>query len=164
MFHPTALPLFKALGLIVTFGGVLYGAHAWLNSGPEIAAPDASSVTDLSNSMILNEHAGTLRSGSLNAQAVAQSYASDRQAADARFKGQRMQIQGVVNGVESGQGQVLLITFGADNGDAGLRAVVDGASQPLVGQAVVGQPLALDCLNQGLLLAEPVLSDCRVLP
>lgn len=166
MSRPTASPLIKALGLAVVLGGALYGAHAWLNSGVDAATPEAASAPDGSAAVgpTAPTPTSTTPPGRLNAKDVAQAYASDHEAANARFKGQRMQVHGVVNQVEAGQGQVLLLTLGADESHAGLRAVVDGRAQPLARQAVVGQPLSLDCLNQGLLMAEPVLSDCRVLP
>ncbi|MDI1260073.1 hypothetical protein [Aquabacterium sp.] len=166
MPSPTALPLLKALGLVAILGGVLYGGLAWLNADEDVATPGAASAP--SGDSVPNpppSGPGTKpMPGRQNARDVAQAYASDRLAADARFKGQRLQIQGVVNSIEPGQGQILLINLGADEGQAGLRAVVDGGSQALARQAGVGQVLSLDCLNQGLLLGEPVLSDCRVLP
>lgn len=163
----TALPILKALGLVVILGGALYGGHAWLNAGQDEAEqPHASSVPNghSGGDSATSGPATTAMPARQNAKDVAQAYAADRQAANARFKGQRMQIQGVVNGIEPGQGQILLITLGADDGHAGLRTVVDGGAQPLARQAAVGQALSLACLNQGLLMGEPVLSDCRVLP
>ncbi len=165
MSRLTTLPLVKALGLAVILGGALYGGYAWLNPDEEVAAPAEPSARAMSGAAPNTSSTDmTPVPGRIQAQAVAQAYASDRQVADARFKGQRMQLQGVVNGIESGQGQVLLVTLGADEGHAGLRAVIDGGAQPLAAQIAVGQPLSLDCLNQGLLMGEPVLSDCRVLP
>ncbi len=166
MSRPTASPLLKALGLVAILGGALYGGQAWLNAGQDGAEPDASSAPN-GHPIAAPSTSGpatTSMPGRLNAKDIAQAYASDRQAADARFKGQRMPIHGVVHSIEPGQGQILLITLGADDAHAGLRAVVDGGAQPLARQAVVGQALSVDCLNQGLLMGEPVLSDCRVLP
>ena len=162
MSRPTPLPLIKALGLVVILGGALYAGHAWLDGGPPAAAPEAASTPDLPVATP-SSLGSTPMPGRLEAKDVAQAYARDRQAADARFKGRRMRIQGRVNSIEPGQGQVLLITLGANDEQAGLRAVVDGGTQALARQAVVGQALSLDCLNQGLLMAEPVLSDCRIL-
>lgn len=166
MSRPTASPLLKALGLVAILGGALYGGQAWLNAGQDAAAPEAPSTPNgpSGGDPATSGPTTTSMPGRQNAKDVAQAYAADRQAANARFKGQRLQIQGVVNGIEPGQGQILLITLGADDGHAGLRAVVDGGAQPLARQAAVGQALSLDCLNQGLLMAEPVLSDCRILP
>ena len=115
MPRPTALPILKALGLLAILGGALYGGQAWLNSGPEVAAPGASSPPngDPVAGPTTSGPAFTSTPGRQSAKDVAQAYASDRQAADARFKGQRMQVHGVVNSIEPGQGQVLLITLGA---------------------------------------------------
>lgn len=168
MSRPTALPLIKALGLILITGALLYGGHAWLNSGQQGAAPaSAPTAPEGEQSATTPSPSGpatTPLPGRLEAKDLAQAYASGRHAADARFKGQRMQIQGVIDHIEPGQGQVLLITLGAADGHGGLRAVVDGGAQPLAAQAVAGQSLHLDCLNQGLVMEEPLLSDCRVLP
>ena len=162
----TALPILKVLGLVVILAGVLYGGQAWLNAGQDVASPDAPSAPS-GDPIAAPGTSGpdtTSMPGRQNAKDVAQAYANDRQAADARFKGQRMPVHGVVHSIEPGQGQILLITLGADDGHAGLRAVVDGGAQPLARQAAVGQALGLDCLNQGLRMAEPVLSDCHILP
>lgn len=164
MSRPTALPILKALGLVVILGGALYGGQAWLNSGQEGAAPTAPEGDQSTRAASTSGPATTPLPGRLEAKDVAQAYATGRHAADARFKGQRMQIQGVIDHIEPGQGQVLLITLGAADGQAGLRAVVDGGAQPLAAQAAAGQPLRLDCLNQGLVMEEPLLSDCRILP
>ncbi len=102
---------------------------------------------------------------SLAAQDIAQAYARSPQVADARFKGQRLSLQGVVDQTEGGQGQTLLITLGASQDHAGLRAVVDmGAQVSNTPQPRVGQLVRMDCLNQGLLMGEPVLGDCRLQP
>ncbi|CAH0347805.1 OB-fold putative lipoprotein [Aquabacterium sp. CECT 9606] len=166
MSPPTASPLIKAFGLAAVLGGMLYVGHAWLSPRPDAATPEASSAPDRSAvaEPTVPTPASTPPPGHLNAKEVAQAYASDREAANARFKGQRMQVHGVVNQIEAGQGQVLLVTLGAGESHGGLRAVIDGGAQPLARQAVVGQSLNLDCLNQGLLMAEPVLSDCRLRP
>jgi tRNA_anti-like len=167
MSRPTAFPLLKTLGLMaMILGGALYGGHMWLNRGPEVAAPEPTPAPkdESGEGLAASRPANVSMPRQQNAKDLAQAYANDSHTANARFKGQRMQIQGIVADIEPGQGQVLLINFAADDGLAGLRAVVDGATNPLVEQAMVGQPLALDCLNQGLLMAEPVLSDCRVLP
>ena len=164
MPRPTASPLLKALGLMALLGGALYGGQAWLNAGQDMADAPSAPNGDPIAAPSTSGPATTPMPGRLNAKDIAQAYAIDRQAADARFKGQRMPIHGVVHSIEPGQGQILLITLGADDAHAGLRAVVDGGAQPLARQAAVGQALSVDCLNQGLLMGEPVLSDCRVLP
>ncbi|RZL01458.1 MAG: hypothetical protein EOP36_11570 [Rubrivivax sp.] len=166
MSLPSRSPaLLKTLALVSALGGLLYAGHAWVNVPDQ---QDTSAPRDTADQALAAppaSHANPSSApGRLSAQEVAQAYARAPQEADARFKGQRLSLQGRVDQTEAGQGQVLLITLGAGEGHAGLRAVVDMGTQ--AGHApgpVAGQAVSLDCLNQGLLMGEPVLSDCRLL-
>ena len=100
----------------------------------------------------------------LKATDVAQAYADSRKGADARYKGQRMQLQGVIHAIEQGQEPILLITMSTQDHHPGMRAVVDADLNPSAKQLQAGQDIRIDCLNQGLVMDEPLLSDCRVLP
>jgi hypothetical protein len=161
---PPSRALLKTLTLVAAVGGALYLGHAWLNTPDPATEAEPGDMPAPTTPPPSNASAKT-PGDRLNAQEVAQAYARSPQEADARFKGQRLRLHGVVEQLEAGQGQILLVTLGSADGQAGLRAVVDmGMQDSQVARPVLGQSLSLECLNQGLLMGEPVLSDCRLLP
>lgn len=163
---PPSSKRLKILALLAVSGSLLCAGHVWLNTSPD--QPDAGISPKPGSALpgtkpkpkdgaLSGEH-------SLSADAIAQAYARAPQEADARFKGQRLRLQGVVRQTEAGQGQVLLITLGTGE-DPGLRVVVNMAEQSARARApALGHALELDCLNQGLLMGEPVWGDCRLRP
>lgn len=163
---PTSRALFKTLTLAAALGVVLYAGHAWLTmADPSASAGPAGAPGRPADSPLASGTSASARADRLNAREVAHAYARSPQEAEGRFKGQRLRLHGVVDQLEAGQGQILLVTLGAAEHQAGLRAVVDmGAQVDRAVRPVVGQALALECLNQGLLMGEPVLSDCHLLP
>lgn len=100
----------------------------------------------------------------LSASDLSTRYAADPLSADARFKGQRIQIEGKVDAMERGQGQVLLITFESEPAGPPLRAVLNGEDQALEGSIQAGDVVRVSCFNRGLLMSQPVLGDCRLVP
>ncbi|MES2089774.1 MAG: hypothetical protein V4532_07340 [Pseudomonadota bacterium] len=154
----------KALGLTAVLVGIV-GAYLWqapaeVDQAPPASVPSSPSAA-LSASRAITSATTT---APLQAATVAQAYAASRQAANARYKDQRMQIQGRIHSIEPGQAPILLITLGAQDEHPGLRAVIDSDVNPSAGHLQSGQSVVLDCLNQGLVMDEPLLSDCRLRP
>src|SRR5690606_5464192 len=102
--------------------------------------------------------APALREGELSALEVSRQYQSDRHAANARYQGQRVSLRGQVLQTEEAQGGALLITFHAEDEAQPLRALLQEVAPPA---PQAGDELGLDCLNQGLVMEEPLLVDCR---
>jgi hypothetical protein len=157
----------KRLALAALLGGLLYVAYGLLGPSPTppASAPAQDDPAEPGRSI---PQTAPMRPapGSLDAAEFAQAYAKAPQEADARFKGRRIPLHGVVEQTEAGQGQILLITLGGTEGHAGLRTVADMATQQnkTLAKPQTGQSVNMVCLNQGLLMGEPVLSDCQLLP
>ncbi|HIV69863.1 MAG TPA: OB-fold putative lipoprotein [Candidatus Aquabacterium excrementipullorum] len=83
--------------------------------------------------------------------------------AHAKHAGKRLTLKGAVASVEAGENGLVLVSLDAGPDLPPARAVMATADAAQMRAWPQGAPVALDCANQGLLMGEPLLADCRVL-
>lgn len=94
-------------------------------------------------------------------------YRATRGTVDARYKGKRLKVLGRMASLEQGESGATLVSLQAEQDLHPLRALMApaAASSPDLAQALKeGRALVFDCLHQGIVMGEPILSDCQVSP
>ena len=81
--------------------------------------------------------------------------------AHARHAGKRLLLQGAVVSVESGENGLSMVSLDAGPDLPPARAVIASSDAARVRDWQAGRAVVLDCANQGLLMGEPLLADCR---
>lgn len=92
-------------------------------------------------------------------------YRATRGTVDARYKGKRLKVMGRMASLEQGESGATLVSLQAEQDLRPLRALMApaAASTPDLTQALKdGRALVFDCLHQGIVMGEPILSDCQV--
>lgn len=79
----------------------------------------------------------------------------------AKHAGKRLPLQGAVVSVESGQNGLVMVSLDAGPDLPPARAVIADTDAARVRDWQAGRAVVLDCANQGLLMGEPLLADCR---
>lgn len=79
----------------------------------------------------------------------------------AKHAGKRLGLQGTVTAVETGQGGLVMLSLDAGPDLPPARAVMAASDTARVRDWQAGRAVVLDCANQGLLMGEPLLADCR---
>lgn len=97
------------------------------------------------------------------AQALMADYRDSGGRSQARHAGKRLMLQGAVAAVEAGANGLVLVSLDAGPDLPPARAVMAARDAGQASGWAQGLPVALDCANQGLLMGEPVLADCRIL-
>lgn len=154
------------LAWAVVLGGAAYGVHSWLND-PSASPPlvdTALPSRPLPQASPVPPPASLEPANLFSVSDLSKRYAQDPLGADARLKGQRMALQGTVESTERGQDQLTLITFQTDASGVPLRAVLHGGERLPEGAILAGDVVRVSCVNRGLLMSQPVLGDCRLVP
>jgi hypothetical protein len=81
----------------------------------------------------------------------------------AKHAGKRLTLKGAVAAVEAGENGLVLVSLDAGPDLPPARAVMATADAAQMRAWPQGARVALDCANEGLLMGEPLLADCRVL-
>lgn len=105
------------------------------------------------------------RPGEVLAHELMAEYRATRGAADARYQGKRLKVRGRVASVEQGESGVTLVSLQAEQDLRPLRALMAAATaagEHLSPALKDGSVLVLDCQHQGIVMGEPVLSDCVI--
>jgi tRNA_anti-like len=105
------------------------------------------------------------RPGEVLAHDLMAEYRATRGTVDARYKGKRLKVLGRMASLEQGESGATLVSLQAEQDLRPLRALMAPAvaSNPDLTQALKeGRALVFDCLHQGIVMGEPILSDCRV--
>ena len=79
----------------------------------------------------------------------------------AKHAGKRLPLQGAVVSVESGENGLVMVSLDAGPDLPPARAVMSANDAARVRDWQAGRAVVLDCANQGLLMGEPLLADCR---
>lgn len=79
----------------------------------------------------------------------------------AKHAGKRLGLQGTLTAVETGQGGLVMLSLDAGPDLPPARAVMAASDTARVRDWQPGRAVVLDCANQGLLMGEPLLADCR---
>lgn len=79
----------------------------------------------------------------------------------ARHAGKRLSLQGAVVSVEAGENGLVMVSLDAGPDLPPARAVIAASDAARVREWQPGRAVVLDCANQGLLMGEPLLADCR---
>jgi hypothetical protein len=79
----------------------------------------------------------------------------------AKHAGKRLSLQGAVVSVESGENGLVMVSLDAGPDLPPARAVIADSDAARVREWQAGRAVVLDCANQGLLMGEPLLADCR---
>ena len=79
----------------------------------------------------------------------------------AKHAGKRLPLQGAVVSVESGQNGLVMVSLDAGPDLPPARAVIADTDAARVHDWQAGRAVVLDCANQGLLMGEPLLADCK---
>jgi hypothetical protein len=107
------------------------------------------------------------RPGEVLAQDLMAEYRATRGTADGRYQGKRLKVLGRVLDLEQGESGVVLVSLQAEQDLRPLRALMapsvasSGVQGPLL---AVGRSVVLDCQHQGIVMGEPILSDCKLSP
>ncbi len=128
---------------------------------PPIAA---SSVQVVPEGSVAPASALKARPGEVLAHDLMAEYRATRGTVDARYKGKRLKVLGRVASLEQGESGVTLVSLQAEQDLRPLRALMAPAtaSNAAVAQALTeGRALVFDCLHQGIVMGEPILSDCE---
>lgn len=105
------------------------------------------------------------RPGEVLAHDLMAEYRATRGTVDARYKGKRLKVLGRMASLEQGESGATLVSLQAEQDLRPLRALMAPAvaSNPDLTQALKeGRALVFDCLHQGIVMGEPILSDCQV--
>jgi hypothetical protein len=98
----------------------------------------------------------------LPAHEVAQAVQAHPAAMDARYRQQRLPLTGVVDAAEAGEEGVVMLSLSLPGQNQGLRMVMADGHQAVALALMPGQTVSVDCLDQGLVMGELVLADCRL--
>jgi hypothetical protein len=79
----------------------------------------------------------------------------------AKHAGKRLSLQGTLVSMESGENGLVLVSLDAGPDLPPARAVIADSDAARVREWQPGRAVMLDCANQGLLMGEPLLADCR---
>lgn len=79
----------------------------------------------------------------------------------AKHAGKRLSLQGAVVSVEAGEGALVMVSLDAGPDLPPARAVIAASDAARVREWQAGRAVVLDCANQGLLMGEPLLADCK---
>ncbi len=79
----------------------------------------------------------------------------------AKHAGKRLSLQGAVVSVEGGHNGLVMVSLDAGPDLPPARAVIADSDAARVREWQAGRAVVLDCANQGLLMGEPLLADCR---
>ncbi len=135
--------------------------------GSEPAGAGARAQEGLAHELAPSAPVLKARPGEVLAQDLMAEYRATRGTVDARYKGQRLKVRGRVASVEQGESGVTLVSLQAEQDLRPLRALMApmAASNPDLTEALkAGGALVFDCLHQGIVMGEPILSDCEVSP
>jgi hypothetical protein len=105
------------------------------------------------------------RPGEVLAHDLMAQYRATRGTVDGRYKGLRLKVLGRMASLEQGESGATLVSLQAEQDLRPLRALMApaAASNPDLPQALrEGRALVFDCLHQGIVMGEPILSDCQV--
>ena len=105
------------------------------------------------------------RPGEVLAHDLMAEYRATRGTVDGRYKGKRLKVLGRMASLEQGDSGATLVSLQAEQDLRPLRALMApaAASNPDLIQALKeGRALLFDCLHQGIVMGEPILSDCQV--
>lgn len=105
------------------------------------------------------------RPGEVLAHDLMAEYRATRGTVDGRYKGKRLKVLGRMACLEQGDSGATLVSLQAEQDLRPLRALMApaAASNPDLIQALKdGRALLFDCLHQGIVMGEPILSDCQV--
>ncbi len=105
------------------------------------------------------------RPGEVLAHDLMAEYRATRGTVDGRYKGKRLKVLGRMASLEQGESGATLVSLQAEQDLRPLRALMApaAASNPGLTQALKeGRALVFDCLHQGIVMGEPILSDCQV--
>lgn len=79
----------------------------------------------------------------------------------AKHAGKRLSLRGAVVSIESGENGLVMVSLDAGPDLPAARAVMAASDAARVRDWQQGTAVVLDCANQGLLMGEPLLADCR---
>ena len=82
--------------------------------------------------------------------------------ADAQYRGQRLRVSGVLSGVESGAEGVWVMMLRAGEDGRTLRMVMAPGQGAVLAQKAQGDTVSVDCFDQGLVMGDLLLADCRL--
>lgn len=83
---------------------------------------------------------------------------------DEHYRGTRLRLAGPVAAVEDTESGVLVVALAAGDDLPPLRVLVDQPHHAAARRWTAGQAVVVDCLHSGLVMGEPLFSDCRPVP
>lgn len=125
------------------------GTAASASSAPIMAAP------------VVRAPAQTSAASAVSPAGLMADYRDSGGRAHARHAGKRLNLQGAVVSVETGEGALVMVSLDAGPDLPPARAVIADSDAARVREWQAGRVVVLDCVNQGLLMGEPLLADCR---
>ena len=146
------------LGALLGFGLlfaaiVLFGVSVMQNKNSA-----SNSIADASGSN--NEIAET--SISVNALNLWSDYHANEVAADNRYKGKRLAVQGIVTSINKDFTDSIYLTFQTFNEFEQVHVNLNPQYQGIAAQLRIGTPLVANCVGGGMLLGSPMLNDCSI--
>lgn len=137
----------------------------WLGEGASVAAPQADtarpSTVDQTPAPVVMSPPGERPASAVSPVALMADYRDSGGRAHARHAGKRLNLQGAVVSVETGEGALVMVSLDAGPDLPPARAVIAASDAARVREWPAGRVVVLDCVNQGLLMGEPLLADCR---
>ena len=125
------------------------GTAASASSAPIMAAP------------VVRAPAQTSAASAVSPAGLMADYRDSGGRSHARHAGKRLSLQGAVVSVEEGHNGLVMVSLDAGPDLPPARAVIADSDAARVREWQAGRVVVLDCVNQGLLMGEPLLADCR---
>ena len=154
------------LAWLVVLGVAAYAVHPWLDDPGASPPRDDTALPShpLPQAIPVPSPVRLDTANLFSVSDLSNRYARDPLGTNARLTGRCMDMQGTVESTERGQDHLTLITFQTDASGVPLRAVLHGGQRLPDGGILAGEVVRVSCVNRGLLMSQPVLGDCRLVP
>ncbi|MFY9476946.1 MAG: hypothetical protein WAQ08_04675 [Aquabacterium sp.] len=150
---------------LAVFVGTLAWWAGWLGDGAAVVALPADtgqrSTTDQPAAPVVMPPPTDAVASAVSPAGLMADYRDSGGRSHAKHAGKRLSLQGAVVSVESGENGLVMVSLDAGPDLPPVRAVIADSDAARVRDWSAGRAVVLDCANQGLLMGEPLLADCR---
>lgn len=156
-------PLFWAMTLVPLLAAIVLAWRGWGGEGdgvPGSPIDHAASGLQAATPVVMPPPVADAASAVSPAGLMAD-YRDSGGRSHAKHAGKRLGLQGTLTAVETGQGGLVMLSLDAGPDLPPARAVMAASDTARVRDWQPGRAVVLDCANQGLLMGEPLLADCR---
>lgn len=151
---------------LAVFVGTLAWWAGWLGDGAAVVAPPPAdtarpTTTDQPAAPVVMPPPTEAAASAVSPAGLMADYRDSGGRSHAKHAGKRLSLQGAVVSVESGENGLVMVSLDAGPDLPPARAVIADSDAARVREWQAGRAVVLDCANQGLLMGEPLLADCR---